>query len=271
MTEQSAATTAESDAAGLLSRSQTVFMVAALLLSVISFMLNATMLSPAIGDINTHLGHNAFASMSSYNYLAGAIANVVLIRWSDYIGRKLVLVGVLVLMCIGTLLCIFGTTLPVVVAGRVLQGASNVTFGLAFLIMRERLTPAVFGVCCGILSAVNGGVAGSDALLGGYLVDHFGYRSIFVLTLAVGIPSVALAWKAVPDDESAQAAPGPNGLGGGGPDRGNRRGDNSVHRQRGRPGLEFTVRARLHRRCHRRFRGIRRGREARGATAGPHR
>ena len=77
----------------------------------------------------------------SYIYLAGAIANVVLIRWSDYIGRKRVLIGVLVLMCIGTLFCIFGTTLPVVVAGRVLQGTSNVTFGLAFLIMRERLTP----------------------------------------------------------------------------------------------------------------------------------
>jgi predicted MFS family arabinose efflux permease len=208
MTEQTAATTAESEPAGAPSRSQTVFMVSALVLSVISFMLNATMLSPAIGDINSHLGSNAFASMSSYNYLAGAIANVVLIRWSDYIGRKRVLIGVLLLMCIGTLLCIFGTSLPLVVTGRALQGASNVTFGLAFLIMRERLTPAVFGFCCGILSAVNGGVAGTDALLGGYLVDHFGYRSIFVLTLAVGIVSVALAWKAVPADESGQAAPG---------------------------------------------------------------
>ena len=208
MTEQPAATTMENEAMGTLSRSQTVFMVAALVLSVISFMLNATMLSPAIGDINSHLGAGAYASMSSYNYLAGAIANVVLIRWSDYIGRKRVLIGILILMCIGTLLCIFGTSLPVVVAGRVLQGASNVTFGLAFLIMRERLTPAVFGVCCGILSAVNGGVAGTDALLGGFLVDHFGYRSIFVVTLVIGIASVALGWKAVPADESADAAPG---------------------------------------------------------------
>ena len=207
MTEQPA-TTIESEPAGFLSRRQTVFMVAALVLSVISFMLNATMLSPAIGDINAHLGHNAFASMSSYSYLAGAIANVVLIRWSDYIGRKRVLIGVLIMMCIGTLLCLFGTSLPVVVAGRVLQGASNVTFGLAFLIMRERLTAAVFGVCCGILSAVNGGVAGTDALLGGFLVDHFGYRSIFVLTLIIGIASVALGWKAVPADESERVAPG---------------------------------------------------------------
>jgi MFS family permease len=94
MTEHPAATTTESDGAEAMSRSQTVFMVAALVLSVISFMLNATMLAPAIRDINSHLGPNAFASMSSYYFLTGAIANVVLIRWSDYIGRKRVLLGI---------------------------------------------------------------------------------------------------------------------------------------------------------------------------------
>jgi predicted MFS family arabinose efflux permease len=171
-------------------------------------MLNATMLSPAIRDINSHLGPNAFASMSSYHFLAGAIANVVLIRWSDFIGRKRVLLGILVLLCIGTVLCMVGSSLPVVVAGRALQGTSNITFGLAFLIMRERLTPAVFGYCCGVVSAVNGGVAGSDALLAGFLVDHYGYRSIFVLTLAVGVVTVVLCWKAVPSDESGRAASG---------------------------------------------------------------
>jgi MFS family permease len=190
----------ESQPADTLSRSETVFMVAALVLSVVSFMLNATMLSPAIRDINGHLGPNAFAPISSYFYLAGAIANVVLIRWSDYIGRKRVLLGILIMLSIGTLLCVFGTSLPVVVAGRVLQGASNITFGLTYLIMRERLTAAVFGVCCGVISAVNGGVGGTDALLAGYLVDHFGYRSIFVLTLVVGVVALALGWKALPAD-----------------------------------------------------------------------
>jgi MFS family permease len=208
MTEQSAATTTESDAAGILSRSQTVFMVSALVLSVVSFMLNATMLSPAIRDINAHLGPNAFGPISSYFYLAGAIANVVLIRWSDYLGRKRVLIGVLIMLSIGTLLCLFGTSLSVVVAGRVLQGASNITFGLTYLIMRERLSAAVFGVCCGVISAVNGGVGGTDALLAGFLVDHFGYRSIFVLTLVVGVIAVGLGWKALPADESARLASG---------------------------------------------------------------
>jgi len=151
--------TIESVRTGTLTRSQTVFMVAALVLSVVSFMLNATMLAPAIRDINTHLGAGAFGPISSYFYLAGAIANVVLIRWSDYLGRKRILIGVLILLCIGTVLCVVSTSLPVVVAGRIMQGASNISFGLSYLIMRERLTPAVFGVCCGVISAVNGGVA----------------------------------------------------------------------------------------------------------------
>jgi len=200
--------TIESFRAGTLTRSQTVFMVTALVLSVVSFVLNATMLSPAIRDINAHLGPHAFGPISSYFYLAGAIANVVLIRWSDYLGRKRILIGVLILLCIGTVLCVVSTSLPVVVTGRIMQGASNISFGLSYLIMRERLTPAVFGVCCGVIAAVNGGVAGTDALLAGYLVDHFGYRSIFVLTLVIGVVAVALAWKALPADDSGRLACG---------------------------------------------------------------
>ncbi|WP_286274961.1 MFS transporter [Mycobacterium antarcticum] len=189
-------------------RRQVVFMVAALALSVISFQLNATMLGPAFYDIETELGKGSFAAMSTYFYLAGAVANVVLIRWSDYVGRKRVVVGILVLLCVGTLLCILGTSLPVVLAGRVMQGACNVTFGLAFLIMRERLSGAVFGVCCGVVTSINGGVAGVDALLGGYLADRFGYRSIFLLILVIGVAGLAFAWRAVPADEPDRVASG---------------------------------------------------------------
>jgi MFS family permease len=97
------ARTTHGDDADSLSRSQTAFMVAALVTSVISFQLNATMLGPAIRNINTELGPDAFAAMSNYFYLAGAIANVIFIRWSDFVGRKRVLVGIMIAMSIGTL------------------------------------------------------------------------------------------------------------------------------------------------------------------------
>jgi MFS family permease len=202
----SQASTAE-DATALSTR-RIAFMVAALVLAVISFQLNATMLGPAYYDIETELGKGSFAAMSTYFYLAGAVANVVLIRWSDYIGRKRVMIGILALLCVGTLLCVVGTTLPVVLVGRVMQGACNVTFGLAFLIMRERLSGAVFGVCCGVVTSVNGGVAGVDALLGGFMADRFGYRAIFLLILVIGALGIVFGWKAVPADDPDRTAAG---------------------------------------------------------------
>ncbi|SEH62155.1 Major Facilitator Superfamily protein [Mycolicibacterium rutilum] len=187
---------------------QVAFLVAALLVAVMSFELNATMLAPAIRDIETQLGDGAFAAMSTYFYLAGAVGNVVLVRWSDFIGRKRMMFIVLTVLTIGTALCIVSTSLPVVLVGRLLQGVSNVTFGLAFLIMRERLEDKTFGLCSGIVTAMTGGVAGVDGLVGGYLSDHFGYRSIFVLIGVVGIVGIALCAAALPADDTQRTAPG---------------------------------------------------------------
>ena len=116
--------------------------------------------------------------MSTYFALAGAVSSIVLIRWSDYIGRKRVLLGVMLVMCVGTMLCILSTSLGTMVLGRILQGGSVITFALAFLIMRDYLSATAFGTCCGLITAINGGVAGFDSVLGGVMVDHLGYRSI---------------------------------------------------------------------------------------------
>jgi predicted MFS family arabinose efflux permease len=183
-------------------------MVTALLVAVMSFQLNASMLAPAIRDIETELGDGSFAAMSTYFYLAGAVGNVVLVRWSDFIGRKRMMFGVLAVLCIGTVLCIVSTSLPVVLIGRLLQGVSNVTFGLTFLILRERLSDKTFGLCSGLVTAMSGGVAGVDGLVGGYMSDRFGYQSIFVLIGVVGVLGIVLCAAAVPADDPGRLPPG---------------------------------------------------------------
>jgi predicted MFS family arabinose efflux permease len=42
----------------------------------------------------------------------------VFIRWSDYIGRKRVLLGIMIVLCVGTVLCLVSTSLPVLLVGR---------------------------------------------------------------------------------------------------------------------------------------------------------
>ena len=56
MTQPAAAKTAQGEDDRALARGQMVFMVTALAVSVASFSLNATMFSPAVRDINAHLG-----------------------------------------------------------------------------------------------------------------------------------------------------------------------------------------------------------------------
>src|SRR5690349_11512758 len=106
-------------------------MVAALVVSVISFQMNGTMLTPAIHAINDEFGDAAYGTIATFFSLIGAVSCIALIRWSDYVGRKRVLLGVTTVMCIGTCLCIVAPSLEIMVLGRILQGTGTATFGLS--------------------------------------------------------------------------------------------------------------------------------------------
>ena len=45
-----------------------------------------------------------------------------------------------------------------------------------------------------ILTSVNGGIAGVDALLGGWLAGNFGFRSVFWVMCGVAVLAVVLVW-----------------------------------------------------------------------------
>ncbi|WP_427015799.1 hypothetical protein ACQCSX_13380 [Pseudarthrobacter sp. P1] len=50
-----------------------------------------------------------------------------------------------------------------------------------------------------VLAAVNGGIAGVDALAGGYLATAFGFRSIFWVITGVGVLATYLVVRIAPD------------------------------------------------------------------------
>ena len=177
-----------------------VGLVATLILGVLSYQLNASMITPALPDIARSLGENvgAVSQVSSLFFLAGAVGGVVLSRWSDFIGRKRALLIVLVLLSVGTLVCLFAPNLTWLLVGRVLQGASSAAFQLSYVILSESMTAKVFGTTLGVITAVNGGVGGVDGYLGGLLADTFGYRSIFVVIFLVGLLALLCVQLVVP-------------------------------------------------------------------------
>ncbi|MGW8565253.1 MFS transporter [Isoptericola sp. NPDC055881] len=175
-------------------------LVASLLVAVVAFQLGASMVTPALPAIARELGVGAddVAGVSSWFFLAGAVAGVVLSRWSDYVGRRRVMLLTLGIMLTGTVVCLLAQGLPLLLAGRVMQGTSSAIFQLSYIILSERLAARVFGTALGVVTAINGGVGGVDGFVGGLLTDRFGYRSVFLVIAAVGLLALGCVLRAVP-------------------------------------------------------------------------
>ncbi|MCO4261430.1 MFS transporter [Pseudarthrobacter sp. MDT3-26] len=175
-------------------------LISTLLLGVLSFQLNASMVTPALPQIAASFGQGAdsAAPVQSMFFLAGAIAGPVIGRWSDFIGRRAALLLVLGIMGAGTILCIAAPTLPLLVTGRFLQGVSSAVFALAYIVLSENLQAKVFGTSVGIIAAINGGVGGVDGYVGGLMAETLGFRSIFVVVLVLTAIAAACIIKIVP-------------------------------------------------------------------------
>ncbi|MDK6906950.1 MFS transporter [Actinotignum timonense] len=171
-----------------------------LVIAVLSYQLNTTMVTPALPDIGRSfaVSEGTLALVSSLFFLAGAVAGILLTRWSDFLGRTRMLLAVLVILLVGTLVCAFAPNFAIFVAGRVLQGVSGAVFQLAYMILSESVSPALLGTMLGIISAANGGVGGLDGWLGGLLTDRFGFQAIFLVIAGLTAVAILLTARALP-------------------------------------------------------------------------
>lgn len=185
---------------------QAALLVTTLTLSVLSYQLNATMITPVLPRIAAELGESIdrVSGISSLFFLSGGIAGIVLARWSDFVGRKLCLMLVLAILVAGTLLCVIAPNLPVLLAGRLMQGCSSAAFQITYLLLREMLRADLFGLSLGVITAINGGVGGVDGYVGGLLAGRFGFRAVFIAILLIGVIAIIAAALQLPRDEPVE-------------------------------------------------------------------
>lgn len=172
-------------------------LVAALLTGCFAFQLNASMLSPALKSIQDSLGATSaeVGLTQTAFFTSAALFSLFLPRLGDLIGRRRVLAGMLALMAVGCVMAALAESIPVLFAGRVIQGVSGPTVPLCLIMLRNEVhEPKKYGTLLGVITAVNGGVAGVDSLAGGYLADHHGFQAIFWAMAAVaGLATVLVA------------------------------------------------------------------------------
>ena len=179
-------------------------LVAVLALGGLAFSLLQSMVAPALPEI----GHDLRASQAGLGWIvtgylvAAAAATPIAGRMGDLWGRRRILIAVLALLGAGCVIAAMAQSLPVLIAGRVVQGIAGAVFPLAFGIIRDVLPPYRVSTAIGLLSAILGIGGGAGIALAGPIVTHLGWHGIFWISLIV--TCIALAGTVVLVPESAR-------------------------------------------------------------------
>ncbi|MFI9237299.1 MFS transporter [Streptomyces cinnamoneus] len=179
-------------------------LVAALLTACIAFQLNASMLSPALKSIEDSLGATSaeIGLTQTAFFTSAALFSLFLPRLGDVIGRRKVLAGMLALMAVGCVVAALAQSVPMLFVGRVIQGASGPTVPLCLIMLRVEVSePKRYGTLLGVITAVNGGIAGVDSLAGGFLADNHGFESVFWAMAVVAAIATALVVTLTPESK----------------------------------------------------------------------
>jgi len=117
-------------------RSNYVLTFAVLATAALAFSLLQSLIIPAIPELEhtLHTSESAASWLLTAYLLSAAIATPILGRVGDMVGKERVIVAVLVALSLGSLISGLATTLPVMLVGRVVQGAGGAVFPLAWSI-----------------------------------------------------------------------------------------------------------------------------------------
>jgi EmrB/QacA subfamily drug resistance transporter len=150
-----------------------------------------TIVSTALPSIAADLGSVERVSWVVVAYLfAGTVAAPVYGQLRDVYGGKRVMLAALAVFLAGTLMCAASTSVEMLALARVLQGlGGGGLMTLSQALIGEAVPPRERARYQGYLAGVMVTSSAFGPVVGGYLTQHFGWRSVFL----VNIPLVAIA------------------------------------------------------------------------------
>lgn len=156
-----------------------------------------TLVVPVVSNIRADLGVSTSAAswVVTANLLAAAVFTPMLGRLGDLYGRRPVMLGVLVVVLLGSVLAATTTSLPLLLAGRVAQAASFGLFPLAIGMLREELPPHRLTGAMAVVSGMLSVGAGFGLVVTGLLMRNGGdYHELFWLATVLTVIGLAGVW-----------------------------------------------------------------------------
>jgi EmrB/QacA subfamily drug resistance transporter len=165
--------------------------LAALIFAGVAFALQQTMVIPALPILQQEFDTTAAWSawLLTGFLLSASVATPLFGRLGDQYGKERMLVISLCIFLTGSVCAIFAWNIGVLIGFRILQGCGAAVFPLAFAIIKDEFPPEKVGTAIGAVSAVFGVGGGLGLAFSGIIIDHLGWRWLFV----VGAIGVAIA------------------------------------------------------------------------------
>jgi EmrB/QacA subfamily drug resistance transporter len=153
-----------------------------------------TIVATALPSIASDLGEVERVSWVVVSYLiANTIAAPVYGRLGDTFGRKPMMLLALTIFILGSVLCALAPNVELLTAMRVLQGfGGGGLMTLSQALVGETIPPRERGRYQGYLAGVSVSSSTFGPVAGGYLTQAFGWRSIFLVNVPLGLAAVLL-------------------------------------------------------------------------------
>jgi EmrB/QacA subfamily drug resistance transporter len=133
--------------------------------------------------------------------LAAAMFLIPFGKAGDIYGRKKIFTYGMAVYTFASLLCALSTSGDLLIAFRVLQGiGSTMIFGTGVAILTSVFPAEERGRALGLNVAATYSGLSLGPVLGGLLTEHFGWRSVFIANVPIGLIVIALVlWKLRPE------------------------------------------------------------------------
>ena len=186
-------------------------------LAVFAVFLDTTILFvafPSIGADFSDVSASGLSWVLNAYTIVFAAALIPAGRLADRIGRRRTFLWAVVGFTVASMLCGVAPTVPLLVAARMLQAlgaAALVPASLALVLQtfpRDRIPVAV-----AIWGAVGAVAGAAGPTLGALVVEHLGWRWAFFINLPVGLVSLALGLRVLPEGREAHPGRVPDPLG----------------------------------------------------------
>lgn len=173
-------------------------LIAGLSLVALTVAVLQTAVVPILGIIARQLNTSSVAVSWAVtaNLLAAAASTPLIGRLADLYSKKRVLLGVLVVVLAGSVLAAVTASVPLLVAGRILQGASYALYPISIAILREELAEDRL---VGAMSVLSGTLGVGLVVTGLLMSGDAEYHRVFWLTTVFTAAVIVVALVVVPN------------------------------------------------------------------------